>query len=109
MNNELLLSNKKHTDTFIEQTKARPQKTLQFVIVKQIESFSFNPPMNLDDEGKWLLRVTSFEATNFVFNITDENNSCLKIKPGHWSFRGVAEIIYKLQKLLKLTSQHDVD
>ena len=30
MNNELLLLIKKHTDMLIEQTKAKPQETLEF-------------------------------------------------------------------------------
>ena len=41
---------------------------------KQMETFSFNIPINLVEEGKCLLGVTSFEATNSVFNITNENN-----------------------------------
>ena len=40
-----------------------------------METFSFNPPLNLVEEGKWLSAVTSFEATSYVFPITDENIS----------------------------------
>ena len=83
MNNELLLLIKKHTDTLIEQTKTKPQETLEFKMNKQIETFSFSPPINLVEEGKWLLAVTSFEVTNSVFNITDENNSFAITIPGH--------------------------
>ena len=43
MNNELLLLMKKHTDKFIEQTKTKPQESLDFVMNKQMETFSFNP------------------------------------------------------------------
>ena len=75
MNNELLILIKKHKDTLIEQTKTRPQETLEFKMNKQMENFSFSPPINLFEEGKSLLAVTSFEATNSVFNITDKNNS----------------------------------
>ena len=75
MNNELLLLIKKHTDTLTEQTKTRSQDTLEFVMEKQMETFSFNPPINRAEEGKWLLAVTSFEATISVFNTSDENNS----------------------------------
>ena len=52
MNNELLLLIKKHTGTLIEQTKTRPQETLYFVLKKKMETFSFNPPLNLVKEGK---------------------------------------------------------
>ena len=37
-----------------------------------METFAFNPPIELPDECKFLLAVTSFEATIFVLNITDE-------------------------------------
>ena len=40
---------------------------------KQMETFSFNPPIKLIEEGKCLLGVTSFECTNSVFNITKES------------------------------------
>ena len=40
-----------------------------------METFSFNPPINLSGEEKWFLAVTSFEATNSFSNITDENKS----------------------------------
>ena len=58
MNNELLLLNKKPTDTLIEQTKTKAQETLEFVMNKQTQTYSFNPPTNLVEEGKWLLGVT---------------------------------------------------
>ena len=37
-----------------------------------METFSFNPPINLSEEGKWLLAVTSFEPTISNFDITNE-------------------------------------
>ena len=43
MNNELLLLIKKHTNTLIEQTKMKPQETLEFKLNKQMQTFSFNP------------------------------------------------------------------
>ena len=58
MNNELLLLLKKHTETLIEQTKTKPQETLEFKLNKQMETFSFNPPINLAVKSKWLLAVT---------------------------------------------------
>ena len=39
MINELLLLIKKHTDTLIEQTKTRPQDTLEFKTNKQRQTF----------------------------------------------------------------------
>ena len=104
MNNELLLLIKKHTDTLIEQTKTKPQETLEFKMDKQRQTFSFNPPINLVEEGKWLLGVTSFECTNSVFNITNENNSFSIIIPAHWQTESDEKTIDELNKLLELKS-----
>ena len=104
MNNELLLLIKKLTDTLIEQTKTKPQETLEFKMNKQMQSFSFNPPINLIEEGKWLLAVSSFECTNSVFNITDENNSFSIVIPGHYQTESAENTIGKLNKLLELKS-----
>ena len=104
MNDELLLLIKKHTDTLIEQTKTKPQETLEFKMIKQRQTFSFNPPTNLIEEDKRLLAVSSFECTNFVFNITDENNSISKIIPGHYQNKTDEKTINDLNKLLELKS-----
>ena len=102
MNNELLLLIKKHTDTLIEQTKTKPQETLEFKINKQRQTFSFSPPINLIDEDKWLLAVSSFECTNSVFNITDDNISFSIIIPAHWQSEFANKIIDELNRLLNL-------
>ena len=104
MNNELLLLFKKHTDTLIEQTKTKPQETLEFKMNKQMQTFSFNPPINLVEEGKWLLAVSSFECTKSVFNITNENNSFSIIIPGHYQNKTDEKTIDNLNKLLELKS-----
>ena len=104
MNNELLLLIKKHTDTLIEQTKTKPQETLEFKMNKQMQTFSFNPPINLVEEGKWLLAVSSFECTNSIFNITNENNSFSIIIPGHYQNKSDEKTIDNLNKLLELKS-----
>ena len=104
MNNELLLLIKKHTDTLIEQTRTKPQETLEFKINNQIQTFSFSPPINLIEEGRWLLGVTSLECTNSVFNITNENNSFSIIIPGHYETESAEKAIDELNKLLELRS-----
>ena len=60
MNFELLLLIKKHTDTLIEQTKKKPQETLESKMTQSKQTFSFNHPINLVKEGKWLLAVSLF-------------------------------------------------
>ena len=104
MNNELLLLIKKHTDTLIEQTKTRPQETLEFKADKQMQTFSFNPPINLIEEDKWLLAVSSFECTNSVFNITNDNNSFSIIIQGHWETEFAEKTIDEVNRLLDLKS-----
>ena len=59
---------KKHTDTLVEQTKIKPQETFEYKMNKQMETFSFNPPINLSDEGKNLLAVT-FLKQPILFSI----------------------------------------
>ena len=73
-----------------------------------MQTFSFSIPLNLIEENKCLLAVTSFEATNFVFNLTDENNSFSNTIEGHWSSRGGTENINRLQKVLQLRSKNDI-
>ena len=104
MNNELLLLIKKHTDTLIEHTKTKPQEALEIEMNKQTQTFSFNPPINLVEEGKWLLGVSSFECTNSVFNITSENNSFSIIIPVHYETESAEKTIDELKKLLELKS-----
>ena len=104
MNNELLLLIKKHTDTLIEQTRTKPQETLEFKMNNQMQTFSFNPPINLLEEGKWLLAVSSFECTNSVFNINNENNSFSIIIPGHYKTEFAEKVINDLNKLYELKS-----
>ena len=58
MKNELLPIIKRHTDTLIQQTKTKPQETLEFIMNKQTQTFSFSLPINLLEEGKWLLAVS---------------------------------------------------
>ena len=104
MNNELLLLIRKHTDTLIQQTRTKPQETLEFKMNNQKQIFSFSPPIKLFEEDKWLLALSSFECTNSVFNITDANNSFSIIIPGHYQNKSDEKTIDDLNKLLELKS-----
>ena len=104
MNNELLLLIKKHTDTLIQQTRTKPQETLEFKMNEQKQTFSLKPPINILEEGEWLLAVSSFECTNSVFNITNENNSFSIIITGHYQNKSDEETFDDLNKLLELKS-----
>ena len=71
---------------------------------KQMQTISFNLPINLVEEGKWLLGVTSLECINSVFNITNENNSFSTIIPGHCQTEFAEKLINDRNKLLELKS-----
>ena len=104
MNNQLLLLIKKHTNKLIEQTKTKPQETLEFKMNKQMQSFSFNPPINLVGEDEWLLGLSSLECTDSVFNITNGNNSFSIIIPGHYQTEIAEKMFNDLNSLLALKS-----
>ena len=104
MNNELLLLIKKHTDTLIEQTKTKPQETLEFKMNKQTQTFSFSTPINPLEQDEWLLAVSSLECTNSVFNITNENSSFSFIIPGHYKTEFAEKMINDPNKLIELKS-----
>ena len=76
---------------------------------KQMEVFSFNPPINLVEEGKWLLGVTLFDCKNSVFNTIDEKNSFSNNIPGHWNSKSTEKTIDKRNELLDLKSQNSID
>ena len=71
-----------------------------------METFSFLPPLNLVEEGKWLLAVTSSEAANSVFSKKIENNSNSINIPGHCNSKTTKKTI---DELLELRSQNDND
>ena len=69
---------------------------------KQMQTFSFSPPINLFEEGKWLLAVSSFECTNSVFKVTNENNSSSITIPSHWDSKSTENIFDDINKLIEL-------
>ena len=73
-----------------------------------MQTYSFNPLLNLFGENKRRLVVTSFEATNSVFNKTGKNNSFSFSTPSYWISGNSEALINKLNNLLELRSQNDV-
>ena len=69
-----------------------------------MQTFSFNPPNNLVEEGKWLLAVCLLECTNSVFNRTNKNNSFSIIIPGHYKTEFAEKVINDLNELYELKS-----
>ena len=102
MKTELLLLNKKHTDTLIKQPKTNPQETLEFKMNEHMQIFSYSAPVDLPEADKWLLAVTFYECTNSFFNITNEYNSFSITIPGHFETTSAEKTIHQLNKLLEL-------
>ena len=73
---------------------------LDVKLTKQIEIFSSSPQKDLVEDDKLLLVVTSIGKTNFVFNVTDENNSFSFTTPGFWFSGGGLEFMGLELKLI---------
>ena len=73
-------------------------------------TFSFNPPIKLSEEDKWIVAVTFFECTNSVFDITNEINSFSFSMPSYWRTpkNFTDGIIDRVKNLLKLKSENDI-
>ena len=67
MNSELLLLIRKHTDTSIEQTKTKPQETLEYKRNKQLETFFLFTTNELCQRGKMVISSTRFWGNQFCF------------------------------------------
>ena len=63
----------------MEQTKTKTQETREYKMNQQLQTFSFNPPINLVEKGKWLIAVSSFEATISVLNISNAKTSLFQL------------------------------
>ena len=57
-------------ETPIKQTHRKALDTIEIRLTKPRETFSFKPPIQI--EGLWMIRLTSLEVYNFIFNITEE-------------------------------------
>ena len=73
----------------------------------QMETFSFNPPISLSEEGKWLLAVTSSNSTNSVFTLNNRNNSFSITIPGQRILDGSEDMVDELNRLIKLRSENN--
>ena len=73
-------------------------------MIRSKQTFSFNPLLNLVEEGKWLTAVSLFDCTKPLSKITNENNSFSIIIPGHYQTEFAEKMINDLNKLLELRS-----
>ena len=68
----LLLNIAKSNQEIVENTHSKPKETLEFKMNKHKESFSFDIPLELPEQ--WMIRVTSLEVYNTVYNIIEKYN-----------------------------------
>ena len=68
----LLLSITKNCETLIDQTHRKAEETLEFKMIKPIETIHFEP--TIQSKGDWMLGLTGLEVYNCSFSITEENN-----------------------------------
>ena len=61
---DLLLSITKNCETLIEQTRRKPEGTLEYKITKPKETFHFKPPISI--EGSWMIGLTDLEVYNSI-------------------------------------------
>ena len=73
-----------------------------------MQTFSFSTLINLIEVGEWLLGVTSFECTNSVFKITNENKSFSLTIPDPRETNSAEETTDKLNTFLELRSQNGI-
>ena len=71
---------------------------------KQMQTFSFNPSINLAEEFKCLFGLSSLECTNSAVKITNGNKSFSIIIPSHCQTEFGEKKIKYLSKLLELKS-----
>ena len=57
---DVLLSITKNCETLIDQTHRKAEETLEFKMIKPIETFHFKPPIQI--KGDWLVDLTDLEV-----------------------------------------------
>ena len=61
---DLLLSIFKKCETFIKQTHARPEESLEFKINQPREIFHFNPSNYLGPDSDWMVGLVTLHVCN---------------------------------------------
>ena len=69
---DLLLSITKTCEKLVKQTHRKPEETLEFKMLKQRETFHFNP--SIHTKGDWMLGLVDLEVYNSIFIITKGKN-----------------------------------
>ena len=104
----LLLSIAKSNQEIVENTHSKPQKTLEFKMNEQKESFSFDIPLDLPE--KWMMGVTSLEVYNTIYNITEKNNKIKFFKTEEMlkEYKFATEFIPKIKHLYETSDIKEI-
>ena len=62
---DLLLSITKNCKTLIEQTRRKPEETLEFKMIKPRETFQFYPPIQVKED--WMIGLVDLEVYISIF------------------------------------------
>ena len=96
---DLLLSITKNCETLIERTHTKPQETLEFKMIKQRQTFHFNPPIQIN--GNWMIGLTDLEVYNSLFIKTGENRKFEIYRDSSTKF-GLLELKDELEEILNI-------
>ena len=98
----------KSNQEIVENTHSKPQETLEFEMTKQKESFSFDVPLDLPEQ--WMMRVTSLEVYNTVYNITEKNNKFkILLRKDQIDVLGLdTELVKKVEYLYKTSDKRGI-
>ena len=97
---DLLLSITKNCETLTEQTHRKAEETLEFKMIKQRETFHFNPPIQI--RGDWMLGLSDLEVYNSIFNITEDKNKFEIYRDSSNKF-GFIELTDELEEILNIS------
>ena len=102
----LLLSITKNCETRIKLTHRKPQRTLEFKMIKPKETFQFNRP--IQTKRDWVLGLTDLEVYNSIFNFNKANNN-FELYTDTFDEFSLDELKEELEEVLKITNITDED
>ena len=101
-----LLSITKNCETLVEQTHSKLEETLELLLTKPRETCCFKPV--IPNERCWIMRITSLEVYNSIFNKTKEFNK-FELYTDNFDLFSFAKLRDELEEFLdisNITSEH---
>ena len=103
---DLLLSITKNCEKLVEQTRGKPEETLEFKMLKPRETFHFKPPIQTRED--WMLGLIDLEIYNSIFNITEENKKFMIYTDTFYefSFHELQDEVAEILNIPTITDDH---